>query len=398
MMEWEYYSWGDLVELKYGKSLKGYREKTDGFIVYGTNGPIGFHNQYLYDKPSLIIGRKGAYRGVEYSDKPFYVIDTAYYTIAKVDFLDIKFGYYQLLTKNINALDSGSAIPSTSRDDFYSLEAYLPPLKEQQAIAKTLSLLDDKISLLRQQNETLEQLAQTLCKRWFVDFEFPDAQGQPYKSAGGKMIESELGEIPEGWEVGKLGDVVEIGSSKRIFASEYKTTGIPFYRGKEITKLSNGNIVNCEIFISESRYQDLKTLHGVPKENDILLTSVGTIGNTYLVKNNDPFYFKDGNLTWIKSYKSHIQYDFVFEWLNSNSAAQKIESIKIGSTQQAITIKALNNLTLIIPSHLSYLNLSNSLRLNIKKRQVNQEQIQTLTRLRDTLLPKLMSGELRLGE
>jgi type I restriction enzyme S subunit len=273
----------------------------------------------------------------------------------------------------------------------------IPPKEELDELTKTSKSIDDKIHLLRQQNQTLEQIAQTLFKQWFVDFEFPNENGQPYKSSGGQMVESELGEIPEGWEVVELKDIVDIGSSKRIFASEYKETGVPFYRGKEITELSNGNSISTEIFISESRYQELKNISGVPQPDNILLTSVGTIGNTYLVQNGDKFYFKDGNLTWIKEYKNHIKYDFVFEWLNSKQAAREIEGIKIGSTQQAITIASLNTILLVIPNELFYNRMKDSFRFNINKRQLNQKQIETLSDLRDTLLPKLMSGEIRVN-
>jgi type I restriction enzyme S subunit len=236
MSEWKYYNWGDLVELKYGKSLKDYREKNQGYRVFGTNGPIGFNEEFLYDKPSIIIGRKGAYRGVEFSDEPFYVIDTAFYTVKKVDFLDEKFGYYQLLTKNINALDSGSAIPSTSKDDFYSIEAYLPPKYEQIEVRKILDTINKKITLLRQQNQTLEELAQTLFKRWFVEFEFPDENGRPYKSAGGKMVESELGEIPEGWRVGPLSSIAEFlnGLACQKYPVKNKNEKLPVLKIKEL--------------------------------------------------------------------------------------------------------------------------------------------------------------------
>ena len=96
-------------------------------------------------------------------------------------------------------MDSGSAIPSTSREDFYQLPLSLPPLKTQKAIAEILSSLDDKIELNNRINQNLEELARTIFKRWFVDFEFPNENGEPYQSSGGEMVPSELGVIPEGW-------------------------------------------------------------------------------------------------------------------------------------------------------------------------------------------------------
>ena len=115
-------------------------------------------------------------------------------------------------------MDSGSAVPSLNRNYIHPLPINAPGYEEQKRIAAVLTCLDRKISNLRQQNETLESIAQTLFKHWFVDFEFPNEDGKPYKSSGGAMVRSDLGDIPVGWEVGKLGDVVDVKSSKSILA------------------------------------------------------------------------------------------------------------------------------------------------------------------------------------
>ena len=168
--EWETDKWGNLATLEYGKSLRDYQSGVGDIPVYGTNGLIGFTDKPLCPFPSVVIGRKGAYRGVHYSNKPFFVIDTAFYLKPKTDELDLLFAYYQLLTQDINSMDSGSAIPSTSREDFYNLEIDLPPLPTQHRIADILSALDEKIELNRQMNETLEATARLFFKDWFVDF------------------------------------------------------------------------------------------------------------------------------------------------------------------------------------------------------------------------------------
>ena len=168
--EWRPSLWGELATLEYGKSLRGYNATTGPYEVYGTNGPIGRHSEALCPYAGVIIGRKGAYRGVHYSPDPFFVIDTAFYLKPKVE-MDTRWAYYQLLTQDINGMDSGSAIPSTSREDFYSLPVDVPPLPEQRAIAHVLSTLDDKIELNRRMNETLEEIARALFKSWFVDFD-----------------------------------------------------------------------------------------------------------------------------------------------------------------------------------------------------------------------------------
>lgn len=129
---WDDTTWGELVTLEYGKSLRDYSKDTGTYPVYGTNGQIGFHSESLCPYPGIVVGRKGAYRGVHYSSTPFFVIDTAYYVCPRSD-IDLRWAYYQLLRHDINSIDSGSAIPSTSRPDFYALRTICPPRQIQDA-------------------------------------------------------------------------------------------------------------------------------------------------------------------------------------------------------------------------------------------------------------------------
>ena len=222
--EWRTAPWGELATLEYGKSLRGYDSPTGNYKVYGTNGPIGWHDEPLCPYGSVIIGRKGAYRGVHYSPEPFFVIDTAFYLKPKAD-LDTRWAYYQLLTQDINGMDSGSAIPSTSREDFYGLPVDVPPLPKQRDIAHVLGTLDDKIELNRRINETLEAMARALFKSWFVDFDpvrakmegrwrpgdsLPGLPSSHYDLFPDRLVDSELGEMPEEWEVKALGEVVRL--------------------------------------------------------------------------------------------------------------------------------------------------------------------------------------------
>ena len=214
--DWQKTVWGDIATLEYGKSLRGYQTSTGPYRVYGTNGQIGWHNEPLCHHPSVIVGRKGAYRGIHYSPEPFFAIDTAFYLKPKNE-IDARWAYYQLLTQDINGMDSGSAIPSTSRDDFYALPVTIPPLPEQRAIAHILGTLDDKIELNRRMNQTLEAMARAIFQDWFVDFGPVRAkmEGQdPYLAPElwnlfpDRLADSELGEIPEGWGVETLSEVV----------------------------------------------------------------------------------------------------------------------------------------------------------------------------------------------
>src|SRR5450756_1793946 len=168
--EWRDTVWGELATLEYGRGIRDYQESPGRFRVYGTNGPIGWTDQPLCIHPGVVIGRKGAYRGVHYSPEPFFAIDTAFYLEPKTD-IDMRWAYYQLLTQDINGMDSGSAIPSTSRDAFYRLPVSVPPIEEQRRITGFLGALDDKIELNRRMSQTLESMARALFKSWFVDFD-----------------------------------------------------------------------------------------------------------------------------------------------------------------------------------------------------------------------------------
>lgn len=161
--------------------------------------------------------------------------------------------------------------------------------------------------------------------------------------------ETENGECRvEGWKEYKLGELAEISSSKRIYAKEYVEYGIPFYRSKEIIEKSNGNDISTELYISKERFNELKNKFGVPKQGDILLTSVGTLGVPYVVKDEE-FYFKDGNLTWLKNFKSDCFNKFIYYWLLSVYGKNQINSRCIGSTQKALTIDTLKKFDITMP-------------------------------------------------
>jgi type I restriction enzyme S subunit len=204
-------------------------------------------------------------------------------------------------------------------DDFCDMELPIPPIAKQREIVHEYNTIVNRIKLNEQLNQKLEETAQALYKHWFVDFEFPisaeyataigqpELEGQPYKSSGGEMVYNvELDrEIPRDWHIKKMFDLCEIGSSRRIFESEYVEDGIPFYRGKEVILKKNGSPIRDGLFISKERYEEVKKKSGKPAKGDILLTAVGTLGVSYLVQEEE-FYFKDGNVIWLKNFSSPI--------------------------------------------------------------------------------------------
>jgi len=152
------------------------------------------------------------------------------------------------------------------------------------------------------------------------------------------------------WKKVKLGDCCEITSSKRIFLSDYVPVGIPFYRSKEIAEMQKGESISDPLFISNDKYEEIKCKFGIPQKGDLLLTAIGaTLGIPFVIKNNLPFYFKDGNLIWFKNFNDLLDSSFLYTWMCSSFGYQSMQNIAIGSAQKALTISALKDLSLIVP-------------------------------------------------
>jgi len=151
------------------------------------------------------------------------------------------------------------------------------------------------------------------------------------------------------WGKVKIGECCEITSSKRIFYSEYVESGVPFYRSKEIIESSNGQAISEPLFISQEKYDEIKRNFGVPQPGDMLLTSVGTIGVPYVVKEDDYFYFKDGNLTWFRKFNGNLEPKYLYYWVRSAEGQGVLYNTTIGSSQKALTIASLKGLEIPCP-------------------------------------------------
>ena len=151
------------------------------------------------------------------------------------------------------------------------------------------------------------------------------------------------------WEKTKIGDHCEITSSKRIFYSEYTDSGVPFYRSKEIIESSQGQPISEPLYISTDKYNDIKSKFGVPLPGDMLLTSVGTIGIPYIVRTDDYFYFKDGNLTWFRNFDDSLSSEFLCYWIGSKNGHGVLNNTTIGSSQKALTISSLKQIECPLP-------------------------------------------------
>jgi len=159
--------------------------------------------------------------------------------------------------------------------------------------------------------------------------------------------QTEVGVIPEDWEVTPLGELAELTSSKRIFEDDYVPFGVPFFRGKEISMLVEGESIDDPCFISEARFSAIKNRFGAPARGDILITAVGTLGNVYVVDTDEPFYFKDGNLIWLRSI---VTVSPQFLGIQLRRAKSTILDGAIGSSQKALTMVVLRKLPVPTPS------------------------------------------------
>lgn len=158
--------------------------------------------------------------------------------------------------------------------------------------------------------------------------------------------EMRLPGFTEAWEQRKLSDIAVLTSSKRVHAEDYVETGVPFYRGKEISELKEHKPISEVLYITEYKYNEISSMYGSPKEGDLLITAVGTLGNTWVI-DQTPFYFKDGNLIWFKDIKSNPKYlDYA---MSTADGQKKILASAIGSNQKALTMVKLNELEFMFP-------------------------------------------------
>ena len=220
MSEWKKCQLGDIVVLNYGKSLTVNQRINGDIPVYSSAGLTGWHNSALVNSKGIIVGRKGTIGKVYKTETPFFVIDTAYYVLPNDAIYNFDYMFYLLSSLGLERLNEDSAVPGLNRNTAYIQEVYLPPKSTQKKIAHVLSILDDKIELNQKINQTLEDMAQTIFKSWFVDFDPVHAKSKAVNDADYNQIakelgisrevldlfpdefeKSELGMIPKGWSI-----------------------------------------------------------------------------------------------------------------------------------------------------------------------------------------------------
>lgn len=263
----------------------------------------------------------------------------------------------------------GTNINNLNQGILSNLRIPKPPLTTQRRIASILSAYDDQIENNLKRIKLLEEKA-VLSYRGIVKNELMSKK------------------LP-------LCELATVTSSKRIFLSDYVDDGVPFYRSKEIIAKSNFESIENPLFIAEEKYLDIKEKYDVPSIGDLLITSVGTIGFIHLVNEDDgDFYFKDGNLIWIKNINQKNLSYFLFFKFRTKEFREMLNSVAIGSSQKALTIETVKKIEIELPNENILIDFNQEAKTIIKFIYNLQKQNTKLREARDILLPRLMSGEI----
>ncbi len=376
------------------------------------NNSLDFNNAYLISEEDFIEVNKRSV--VNQFDILFSMIGTVGETYQersdKIDYAIknvglFKFGgnedksnWFFYWVKSIPAKYYTESRQAGSTQQYLTLEALrkfpiaIPTnIKEQTSISKILSDLDSKIKLFQKQNENLEKIGQALFKHWFIDFEFPNEKGKPYKSSGGKMVDSELGKIPEEWEIKKLIEIVTQLKPGTNYQPKRVESGIPFVNVKNIRDgFLNLNDVK---YITQEEFERVHK-YWVPEEHDVLITRIGTLGNVAVIRKSDLPVAIHYNSIDIKAKLTSFQ--FLYFLFNTNGFQRNYHVNKKQSVQEYVTIDEVEKIKIILPKNISDLRKYEQIFIDLfNKIEINSNNIENLSQIRDKLLPKLMSGKIR---
>lgn len=365
--EWVNIKLGEALTFQRGHDLPKSQMIEGIYQVAGSNGAIGFHNVYTTKGPGITIGRSGNIGTPHYYKDNFWAHNTVLYV---KDFKGNSelFLYYFLKNIDFSSFNTGSAVPSLNRNHIHEYEIQLPPLPEQKAIASVLSSLDDKIDLLHQQNQTLEALAETLFRQWFIE------------------------EAKEDWEEVKLKTVVDIaiGRTPPRKESQWFSTNNQDVKWISIKDLGSEGafIFNTSEYLTNEAVVKFN-IPIIPKDT-VLLSFKMTVGRVAItteemLSNEAIAHFRFNDKTpFTKEYLYLFLKNYKYETLGSTS-----------SIVTSINSAMIKDMEITIPDESTMRNFNEGAYTYFNKIKENSKQIQTLTQLRNTLLPKLMNGEVR---
>jgi len=292
----------------------------------------------------------------------------------------------------IKSMTGTSGRQRAQTDVIKNTKIMLPPLQEQKAIAHILSTLDDKIEVNNQINKTLENMAQAIFKQWFVDFEFPNEDGEPYKSSGGEMVESELGMIPKGWGVEEIGNISDIQNGFAFKAPEYVDEGVKVLRTLNIG--NDGYFNNTDIVFLPQSYKSEKYEKYYFEEFDVALVMVGaSIGKIGMILKNTAGGLQNQNMWRFRRKEKRVSQIFIYYTVKQ---AQNIsKNWSTGSARDFYRKDSFRKIKVILPEKRImdlFEKITKPIFQNISNHVCENDE---LISMRDGLLPKLMSGEIR---
>ena len=264
-LEFDYYSLGDLVKIKYGKNQKKVQDDENGkYPIYGTGGLMGYSIDYLYDKPSVLIGRKGSIEKVRYIEEPFWTVDTLFYTEVNEEIVIPKFLYYVMSLIDLSRYNEGTSIPSLRTETLNRLDIPIPNLDYQKRVLTVLSNIDKKISINEEINKNLENLLMAIFTSWFINFE-------NYDKSNGMKNDDSYGEVPKSWSVEMLEDYVDFVTGVEPGSKNYhekpEDNDIPFLRVGDLGSKDNAIFINPSL-----------SKNKILEYDDIVLSLDATIG------------------------------------------------------------------------------------------------------------------------
>lgn len=361
----------DVINIFNGRDYSHLEKGT--YPLYGSGGLMSYLSSYLYDGEAILLPRKGTLNNIMYVNEKFWTVDTMYYATVKPEF-STYYIYAYLAQLDLAHLDSGSALPSMTKTAYNNIKINLPDFKTQQSIAAVLSALDKKIALNKQINARLEEMAKTLYDYWFVQFDFPDANGKPYKSSGGEMVFDETlkREIPKGWGSIEL---------------QYCLAKIP-----NTTKILNKDIKDFGKYPVVDQSQDF--ICGFTNNEKSILTPQDAHiifgDHTRIVKLVNFQYARGADGTQVILSNNERMPNYLFY--------QIINQIDLSSYGYARHFKFLKEFKIILPSKdisQKYNEIANTFFVKVRN---NIKQNHHLTQLRDFLLPMLMNGQVSVAE
>ena len=390
--EWEETNIGDLCNIKNGKTNSQDAVEDGAYPLFDRSSEIKKSNKFLFDCEAIIIPGEGKEFIPRYFKGKFDLHQRSYAIWKKEKEVNLKFIYYWILKNRdyLSRVAVGSTVKSLRLNHLQNFLVYLPPLPEQRAIAKILSDLDAKIEHNQQMNKTLEAIGQAIFKRWFVDFEFPNEEGKPYKSSGGEMVyNEELGkEIPKGWKVGKLGDLGIFKNGVNYLRDEVGDTEFFIVNVRDIAN----NKFLLRSFLDKIKLDYNKAKEYLLMEKDIIIARSACPGEVSLIFDSSDNVIYSG---FSIRYRLNNPENWLYMFLILQNLKNSLSRFSIGTTLTSVNQETLKNMVCIVPETNILRSFNSLVGYLYKKVKENLLESQTLSSIRDALLPKLMSGKIR---